>query len=328
MEPTSANEDTRSGASRWIWAACWLLATLFLLVWYKPFDWRELGGNLRSAAPGWLAAAVAANGVALALWVGQWRCLLPATHKLPLRRLGEIVALTAAAVNTVPYLGGHAIGFGLLVTRCSLGVAVASSLLAVDQVSRGIAKVLLVCLAMAVVPVPGPLRLPMVILSFGVSILFTALLALAWHARAHERGGGLLTRWARTLEAMRRPGVLTASVALVVMMKVCDAAAIFCVQRGMSLELPLPGVLLVLLAVNLAGLIQLTPGNVGLFEAAAVMAYRCLGVEVEEAVALALLIHACSLVPPLASGYSVLAWRALSAPERGKPSRVCGGGGG
>ncbi len=314
MEPSSSRKSGWTDEFRWLWVVCWLVATAFLLVWYQPFNWRELGGHLRAASPRWLAAAVVANAVVVALWIAQWRCLLPPTHKIPVRRLGEIVALTGAAVNTVPYLGGHAIGFGLLVTRGSLGVAVASSLLAVDQVSRGLVKVLLVCLTVAIVPVPGPLRLPMVTLAVGVLLLCAALLLLARHAQG--RGDGLLKQWARTLEAMRRPGVLGAGVALVVLMKGCEAAAIFCVQRGMGVDLPLSGVLLVLLAVNLAGLLQLTPGNIGLFEAAAVLAYRCLGVEVELSVAMAVLLHACALVPPLASGYSVLAWRALTVPRR------------
>lgn len=300
-----------NGLYRWIWGICWIVATFVLLYCYKPFNWNELGSHMCSMGHGWLAAALAANIVITPLAIAEWYCLIPRRKRIPLPRLGEIVALTGAAENTVPCLGGHAISFGMFVGRGNLDAILVSSLFVLDQTCRAIVKIMLVFLVLIVIPVPRIFYTPIAILAAGVVLLVASIYFVA--SFAGRRKGIFFQRVSSALNEIQRPWALAFCIFLVVLMKCCEAFSIYCIQYGIGVELPFSSVLLVLLAINLAGLISLAPGNIGLFDAAVVLAYSYLGVDVTMAVTMALLIHACALIPPIGIGYIVLGWRTVVA---------------
>jgi hypothetical protein len=68
----------------------------------------------------------------------------------------------------------------------------------------------------------------------------------------------------------------------------------------------------VLAALNLATLLPVVPGSVGLYEAAVVIAYRHLGVNGELALGVAVVQHACYFVALALPGYRWLTRAALS----------------
>jgi uncharacterized membrane protein YbhN (UPF0104 family) len=300
--------------SRVAWWLAWAAATAGLLLFARTLDLRAVLAPLRTAHPGWLAAAMLANFAMLPLLTEQWWRLLPAGRPVRRRVLGECVALALAGMNTLPFGGGHALGVGLLATRAGLGLDGALSLMALEQLCEGLAKISLLLLALAVAPLPVALQRAAWLLG---AILLAGSAALLWLTRRPTPGGrlaGWRARWTHHLEVVNRPGTLLAALALGALLKTVQLAAIYAVQRSLSVALPLPTLALVLTAVSFATMVAVAPGNLVVYEAAAFAIYRWLGVPPAEALALALVQHASFLVPMILPGYALTAWRGLARP--------------
>ncbi|HVS51218.1 MAG TPA: lysylphosphatidylglycerol synthase transmembrane domain-containing protein [Opitutaceae bacterium] len=296
--------------ARWVWLAAWIALTA-LVVYLRPFDFRAVGRGLATAQPGWVLLAAIANLCVVPLLATLWSQLLPAARSVRWRVLGECAALAFAGMNTLPLAGGQALAVGLLATRASLGLDGSLSLMALEQLCEGGAKLGLLLLALAVAPLSENWRRTAWWLGAG---LVAAAAALMWLARAapENRPGGWRARWSRHLDVLRRPRIFLGAFALALAMKVVELVAIYAVQRALGMELPLASVAVVLAAVAFATLVSIAPGNLGVYEAAAFAAYRWFGVPTDQALALALVHHACFLAPMLVPGYALMAWRALA----------------
>src|SRR6478609_2694249 len=297
---------TPSHSLRWVWLGAAVAATVFLLWFYRPFDWRAVGARVAEAQPGWIVAAVVANLLILVFWALLWLQLLPEAVHVGWNRMWEVTALAVAGMNTLPFMGGHALGLGLLAKRGGAGLGVAAAVMALDQLCEGLTKVLLVLLAMTVAPMPDWMRRAVWVIG---AAMLPLLVVLTWLSR-RPAAPGPLARWAGHFEILRHPHRWLGGLGLNLATKLAEAAGIWAVQRACGVELPLASVLAVLAAVNVATMISFSPGNLGVYEAAAVAVYTLFGVPVEQAVALALVQHACLLAALVAPGYGLTAWRA------------------
>lgn len=309
MESTDT-PSTPSRSPRWVWLAVGAAATVGLLAFYRPFDWGEVGVLLAHTRVGWVAAAVAGNLFILVSWTALWRQLLPRSVRVAWGRMAEIVALSAAGMNTLPFMSGHALGVGLLARRGGTGLEVAAAVMTLDQLCEGLGKVVLLVIAMTVAPLPDWMRRAGWVIGATMGIL---LVTLVWLSRRPAAPGGL-ARWAAHFEILRHPRRWLAGFALSAGTKAAEAAGIWAAQHACGVRLPLPTLAVVLAAVNVATMISVSPGSLGVYEAAAVAAYLLLGVPAEQALALALVQHACLLAAMILPGYALTAWRGLGRP--------------
>jgi uncharacterized membrane protein YbhN (UPF0104 family) len=281
--------------------AAWLVATALLVACARNIDWRRAADVAASARPAWLAAAIVANGLILVAWTAFWRALLPPSGAAPPvtpRRMFEIVSIASALMNTVPFGGGHASSIVLLVSRGGVAKRSALSVLALDQLGEGVAKVGIFLLVAALVPLPAWMRAGVTTASLAVAAWFvTLVVASRW---AHELA--LLKSWRRTLRAL----------VCVAGMKAAELLAIVAVQHAFGVDISIGRSLLVLAALVLATMLPITPGNLGTYEASVFLAYRYLGVSPELALGIAVAQHVCFLLPAVGIGYGFLSRHALS----------------
>ena len=73
-------------------------------------------------------------------------------------------------------------------------------------------------------------------------------------------------------------------------------AAIVCVFRAFGLRESIAAAIVVLAVLNLATLVKVVPGNVGVFEAAVVLALTRFGIAPEHALGVAVVQHVCYFV--------------------------------
>jgi uncharacterized membrane protein YbhN (UPF0104 family) len=83
------------------------------------------------------------------------------------------------------------------------------------------------------------------------------------------------------------------------------------VLRAAGLSLPVAGSLTALLAVNIGGVGRLTPGNLGVTQAAVVGALLPFGVAPERAVAAGLALQAIQVLPILGLAAALVGWSGL-----------------
>ena len=288
-------------------------ATLLLVVALQDIDWDRLLALLRGLRLPWIAVAVGLNGSIIVLWSLQWRILVPGEGSVTWANMFLVVSAMAMISNSVPFMVGQASGVFLLARYGRIGPASALSVYTMEQVAEGIAKIAVVLGVTLVAPLPPMLARSVQGLAVVVSVLGVTFVVLSFrfrHPAIGTRPAGTIGRvrhfgaqWAHSLEGLRTPRVFGSAVALALGMKAAELAGILAVQQSLGLNLPVGTALLVLASVNFATIVSVSPGNVGVFEAASFAAYRLAGVSPEQALTLSLLQHACYLVPILGVGY-------------------------
>ena len=287
--------------------------TFLLVVALQDIDWDRFLGLLRGLHLPWVVVAVGLNGTIIVLWSLQWRILVPGEGSVTWANMFLVVSAMAMISNSVPFMVGQASGVLLLARYGRISHASALSVYTMEQVAEGIAKIVVVLGVTLLVPLPPMLARSVQGLAVVVSVLGVTFVVLSFrfrHPAIGPRPAGVIGRvrhfgaqWAHSLEGLRTPQVFGAAVALALGMKAAELAGILAVQQSLGLDLPVGTALLVLASVNFATIVSVSPGNLGVFEAASFAAYRLTGVSPEQALTLSLLQHACYLIPMLGVGY-------------------------
>ena len=288
-------------------------ATLLLMVALQDIDWGRLPLLLQGLRLPWVAVAIALNGSIILLWSLQWRILVPGDGSVTWADMFLVVSAMAMISNSVPFMVGQISGVLLLARYGGIPHTSALSVYTMEQVAEGIAKIVVVIGVVLFAPLPAWLARGVQGLVVLVSVLGVTFVALSFRFRhppiAHGPVGALGgvrrfgAQWAHSLEALRTPRVFGAGLALALGMKAAELGGILAVQQSLGLDLPIGTALLVLASVNFATIVSVSPGNLGVFEAASFAAYSVTGVNPEHALMLSLLQHVCYLIPMVGVGY-------------------------
>lgn len=311
-------------SKRWLPIAVWLGLTGALLFMLPALPWRETAAALGNCAPFPLALAVLANAAILPLWALEWQILTPASLRVSFAAMFRIVAVSAAVLNSIPFLAGEASAVALLVSRAGFSAAAALSLLAMDQLLVGIAKVTVIAAAVVVAPLPGWMRDGALALAIAVVVLLGALIAFSRMQAARNSSdtsalAGWMARlrsWSHNLEALREPGRAARVIALAFVKKLLELAAILLVQIAFGFEPMLATGLLVLAGLAVATLVPIAPANLGVYEATVYAVYVTSGISAGAALGMALVQHLAFLLPPLLIGYSIATVRSAGDTAR------------
>ena len=132
-----------------------VLVTGFLIVAFAGAPWDQVGQAVFTANPVWLLLAVFSNLLIYPPWVWQWQLLARPSTRISARRMFGIVALCGMGNAAISSIVGTASAIVLLVGRCGMSTMAAASLMVMDQVLVGLAKLAILALALQVAPVPG-----------------------------------------------------------------------------------------------------------------------------------------------------------------------------
>lgn len=294
---------------------CMLLAVGWLA---SIASWREVAHALQQANLAWVLAAVGVNLLALPFWALSVRELVPKSEPRSIVRILEVLSIDIAATQILSTFAGAATGLVLLVRHAGLSKAGAMAVVALEQLTSGLVKLVLIGAALLWATAPGELQGAGLSLLIAMALTLTGALGLA-HAHSalarmpDTRGewvrlaAAAASRWSSKLEALRRPGKLLAAVSLGVCRRGIEAAAALCLQQAFGLPVSVELALLIAAALAVATIIPGPPGNLGIYEAAVVFAYGVAGHAADIAVAIALLQHLAYLVASVLPGALVLA---------------------
>ncbi len=295
----------------WLVLAAALAAAVFLLPWKDVWAALAHAGKI----PLLTAIAICLAGVPVAAL--QWWLFLPRQYALPAGRVFEITALTFMARATLPFLAGDASSLGYMVMRCGLAPGVALLMLTLDQLFTGLGKLAMVCLTLAFVALPPLLVTAGATLAALVSGFLVVMLAAALYGRVLHgvaaifpaRIERLIRKFAdltEHLELLRSPSRATGALGLTVLKKVIEIGVTLAVAQSVGIDLTLWDAVLVVTALDLAGVVPGAPAGLGVFEATALFIYHYLGVPAGIAFAAAVLHHAIYLGTDFLYGYGVL----------------------
>ena len=286
---------------RWAWALAALLLTALIILAARRLDATRLFAELASLHTVWIAVASVCYLAILPLWALQWRLLAPDVERNRFRPMLDVVTLTSSTHNTTAFMVGEATSVILLVTQIGLARSAALSVLAMDQLLVGVAKLAVLTTAALAVTLPAWMNEGMAAVGVGVILLFGACVLVAARFEA-------IAAHLAPLKSVRRGG---GALTLAFCKKLVEIAAIVCVQHAFGISLPLSSAVVVLGARNIATLVPIVPGNLGVFEGAVAVTYTWLGVPAEQAVGMGIVSHACYLAALALPGYVVVARSAV-----------------
>jgi len=311
----------KSKNKRLLYVIAWAVASVCVYLAVRKLQWESVLAELKNASLSWFFLAMTGNFCILIFGTLQWLNFLPRIYHVGFRRMIEIIAIVTLTSNTVPFLAGHALAVVLLAKQEKVGHAVALSVIALDQFAEGFAKLSIFLLVVLLTPIPDWMRQGILIALSTILLLFTVLYFFAFQhrhfkifmgRRSHPRWYKVwhfISQWAHHLEALRNVRIFALGMGLALTMKGAEVFAIWAIQKSLGVDLPLWTVFLVLASVSLVTMVPVSPGNLGIYEAAVFFVYQYLGLPLEQALGLALLQHLCLLIPNIGAGYLILLYR-------------------
>jgi glycosyltransferase 2 family protein len=282
----------------------------------QPIDLGQAWNELSKAAPTWLFLAVCFNACIIGVWAALWYLLLPKKLSVPFIRVFQANSFMSTSCNTIPFPGGHAVGVMALARRAKVGHTVALSVLALDQLMEGFAKIFVLTLVAIFVPLPE-LMGEAILVFIAVIGFFALIMFYCAYKKPDTREGqeivsfsgkvrAFVSRWSSYLEVLRDIRIFSLGLLLALLMMLAQTLGVWAVQKSLNFDLPVWAPILVMGALNLATVLPITPGNFGIYEGTAYLVYQFCGLSPELALSLALLQHLCFLVPMVGVGYLVL----------------------
>ena len=235
-----------------------------------------------------LAAAAACYAAALVCCAGSWRALLP---QVRLRDAIPRYGVGSLANTLLPARAGDAVRVGLFARAVPGGALAVVGAVAVAGMARW--------LAMTPLGVAGTVDsgLPPLALLAGGVVALPLPIAYALAGRGSVRASRLLAPLRSAGHAELRS--VGAWVTGILAARVVAAAA---VAEAFGIAHPLAAAFLVVPALELAGVVPLTPANIGVAGGAAALAFHAHGADMKTALAAGLTLHTVETVTSVAIG--------------------------
>lgn len=325
-------------------ARVWLgfaVSIIFLFIAFRGQDlgriWSVLGrANYWYLVPGFVLYF---TGIWIRSW--RWAALLRPVRRLGAREMFPVVAIGYMANNVLPLRAGEFVRTYVLSTRAAVGKSAVLATIAVEKVFDGLTMLLFMLIASLSIALTAELRRIGMLAAalFGAVLIGLVLLSAAgsrdWILdrvlpRLPRSIGDPAARMAHSFLAglgiLRRKDELLAVTLSSIAAWLLEASMYAFAAQAFGLGLRPAAVLLVTAVANLATLIPSSPGYVGPFEAAILLALvGALGIAHETALSFAIAIHAALYFPITLIGLyfwwrESLSWRdvrGLSAEEVG-----------
>ena len=260
------------------------------------FPWAQTMDALSDADWMLLAGAGVVNILSLVAKAGAWHLLL--RRLTPIRAVtAQVATLIGAAVNSISIsVSGEAARAQAVGSRDGVPFGLAAASLVASRVVEALGLVVFLAVALIVVPMwPGSRSLGMLLL--GVAVAVTT----GYHLLPRRRWHPALARMAAT-----GPGGLAAPLALATVSWVAQWLTYHWsfVATGAAVT---PAVsLAALVMANIAGILRLTPGNIGVLQGSLVLGMRAFEMPAANALAAGLALQAVQVIPVLVIGIGLV----------------------
>ena len=302
--------------------------SLALLVWlFWKVDVRAVGARLADTHWGWLAVSIAFGLFALWARAARWRHLFP-KHAHP-THLFNAVMIGYMGNNLLPLRAGEVLRV-YVVTRRGQSFWTTVTTLVVERALDGLA--IGAVLAFVFFVIPAPREITWAAETFVGVVLFMVVILVAITAApltCRILIHSLTYRWPAIerrllvvfdsmsdgLQGMRRPSQLGPTAVWSLVIWVVIVLSVWTCFRAARLDLPVTAALCFIAFIGLGVSLPSSPGFIGVFQAATVLALSFFGVDKVDALGFSLLLHASQFVPVTLWGLLLLVVEHVSLSE-------------
>jgi len=281
----------------------------------RRFPWEETGGALLDTDFLLLTVALLVNLNSLIAKGWAWQLLLR-----PVAPIGWWGAQRATLTGTaLTYLSTGVVGEAArarsIVRYDGTPWQTAVTSIIVLRLVEGIGFAIFVVLVALAIDLPPALRVVQIVAAATIVAGWVALRFRGW-GRWTARLPSRLRHWAELLGGMVTPRQLPAPVALAVANWVIQWATYALTFRATHIDVPAAGSMAAVLAANVAGLVAVTPGNVGVFQASIVVGLLPFGVPLQRGILAGLVLQAIQVLPVLGLAVAMMGLRGLRQLRR------------
>jgi len=284
---------------------------------YRDFDWKGELPRLRGIHWSWILLGVTTDILVYVSQAWRWNMLLSPVVKVPLGRSVQAIYIGLFANELLPLRSGEAIRCYLqhLWSKISFPVAVSSAL--IERLIDGVWLIVGFFITTLFVELNATLKYGASVLALLVLTL-AVLLGYAVHRREESHDALAKHRWLSVLRHLveglhvmgRSPSFFLAALGSLVYMGL-QVVPLYSMMRGYGLDLTFGHAAVVLVILRLGTIIPGPPGNIGVFNAFAVVGLTLLGVDQQLAIGLSGVMFFIVTVPLLLAGTVAVALTGL-----------------
>jgi uncharacterized membrane protein YbhN (UPF0104 family) len=293
---------------RWITAILGVVGAAFAIHFGWTFPWSRTLDLLADCNWQLLTAAGLVNIVSLMAKASAWYILLAGAAPLRIWT-AQTATFVGAAVNSVSIsIGGDVVRAQLASERDAVPFGISAAALVVSRFVEAVALFTLLALAWMVFPLGRGWRVA------GAAVLLLVAAFLLWWRRAPgERAERFAKGWRRELTefAGRIRGRTVSAVGCAMLSWLGQWLTYYWSIRATHVDISPAGALAALLAANLAGILRLTPGNIGVMQGSLIVGMEAFGVRPGDALASGLALQAIQILPILAIATALVGHRGL-----------------
>ena len=270
----------------------------------------------------WLPPSLAVLAATVVVRAWRWRLLFPHATRPPLAATTRALLVGYLFNNILPARAGEAIRVLALHREAGTSRAEAVATAVSERVYDTLALLILLFVATPFLPEVTWLRRAALLAVVVIAVTLVAFVVLVRYGErpvrfvlrplvllrgvSSERLDAAAASVVRGFGGFHRPHLAAPAFAVTVGSWLLLAASFWLLMIGFDLEVGFGAGLLVVVATNLAMLIPASPGSVGVFEAATLVALRAYGVDDSAALAYAVVLHAVNFFPYVVVGFYVL----------------------
>ena len=305
-----------------------LISLVMLFLTFRDLQPEQFWNTLRHVDLPLMLLAALVYFLAVAVISLRWQFLLRAVQHIPLHSLTRIVAIGYMGNTVYPLRAGEALRAWLLRRGHQVPLARAATTILIERVLDGLVMLTFVLLGLLLVDVQSPeakaIATVTAPLFIGAMLIFFILAAQAnrlrqlvklLHKLLPQKPAAVISGISEDilvgLEGLRSPLDLLGAVVSSFLTWAIEAAVYWIVMAAFGLELSYPLALLMIGAVNLAGLIPASPGQIGVFEFVISAILIAVGIPAATAAAYAVLVHIVVALPVTVAGFGFLVYQGM-----------------
>lgn len=292
------------------------------LIWvYRDFDWKTELPRLLHMHWWWLLLAVGCDVTVYVCQSWRWNLLLRPFGRVPLWRTVRAIYIGLFANEALPLRSGEAIRVYLQSHWNHLPLSAAISSAIIERLMDGIWLMVGFVITTSFIDLPDNLVLGAKILT-GMVVVLAGLLAFATIHKHGARRALAGSRWAGNLHLLidglhdigRSPYLYYSFGASIVYLGL-QVVPIYSIIRGYGEDTTLMEAAVVLVVLRFGTIVPGPPGNIGVFNAFAVLGLKLVGVDRQTAIGLSGIMFFVITVPLLLAGTIALAATGLKLAE-------------
>ncbi len=306
------------------------ISAFFLFLVFRSIDGAKLLAALRTIDSRFLVPAVAATLLSYYVRAYRWKLLLIEDKQTSMTNLFSATSIGYMANNLLPARIGELVRVYVLGEKEEIDKGTVFASLVLDRLFDGLSVLFILLATLFTLHLPGDdaeIRSALMtggyftvagflgIVAFLVllkkktvtTLHFAAVLLKPFSPRLAEKVIPLLGSFIKGIRLSSRPSIFLGLVASSVLIWAFAIWPIDLALHSFGIDLPLTASLFIMVPLVIAVLVPASPGSVGTYDYACVMALMALGISKETAVSVALVIHAINIFPITLIGLYYLA---------------------